>query len=254
MRFSIALAVLSLTSIVRSAPVGSPATSSSSSGSVKTCPVSTFKLALPANQTVLSIPTGVEPAYIALGVGVQNYTCTNGTFGSIGAVAALYDISCAHCLPGKPSSFFTSIPSIIEPIMPTSPPLSSASAIDAFLQTKLPATLSGVFGKGLSTDLLGQHYFVPNPLPGGTGISAKFDFTSASQKGDPNAFVTLKKIGDLAAPTGKQDVDWLELANIQGSLAQYVFRVNTAGGQPASTCTGTETTSVKYAAEYWFFK
>jgi hypothetical protein len=217
MHFSTPLAVISLVSFVRSAPVGPPATSSSSNGSVKTCPVSTFKLALPGNQTVLSIPAGVKPVYIALGVGVQNYTCSNGTFAyvsfcsshlysnsthefpqyyrSTGAVAALYDISCAHCLPGKPSSFFTSIPSIIEPIMPTSPPLSSASAIDAFLQTKLPSTLSGVFGKGLSTDLLGQHYFINNPLPNGTGLSPKFDFTSASQKGNPNAFVTLKKTG-----------------------------------------------------------
>jgi len=252
MRFSIALAVISLVSLVRTAPVGR-AESSSSSGSVKTCPVSTFKLALPANQTVLSIPAGVKPAYIALGVGVQNYTCSNGTFASAGAVAALYDISCAHCLPGKPSSFFTSFASVIEPIMPSSPPLSSATAIDAFLKTKLPSTLSGVFGKSLDTDLLGQHYFINNPLPGGTGISPVFDFRAASQKGNANAFVTLKKTGDLPAPTGKADVDWLELQNVQGSLAQYVFRVSTAGGQPASSCTGTQTTSVKYAAEYWFF-
>jgi len=248
MRFSIALALISLVSVVRSAPVAT-----SSSGSVKTCSVSTLKLALPSNQTVISIPAGVKPKYIALGVGVQNYTCANGTFASTGAVAALYDISCAHCLPGKPSSFFTSIASTIQAIMPASPPLSSPTAIDAFLNSRLPSSLNGVFGKGLSTDLLGQHYFINNPIANGTGTSPVFDFRSGSQKGDPNAFVTLKKTGSIAAPTGSNDVAWLELQQVQGDLASFVFRVSTSGGQPSASCKGAETSSVKYAAEYWFF-
>jgi len=65
------------------------------------CNVKNATLSLPAGQTAISVPTDASPAYIALGVGVQNYTCTAaGTYTSAGALAELFDIS---CLVGKPS-------------------------------------------------------------------------------------------------------------------------------------------------------
>jgi hypothetical protein len=77
MRFTLAsLSTLVLSTLVSAAPI----TNILEDRSGKTCPVSSFKLALPAGQTLLSIPAGVEPAYVALGVGIQNYTCTNGAF------------------------------------------------------------------------------------------------------------------------------------------------------------------------------
>lgn len=81
--------------------------------------------------------------------------------------------------------------------------------------------------------LLGAHYFVTSPS--GTGLSPVWDFRGASAKGNPNAFVLAAKVGDLPAPTGSQDVDWLQLKNVTGELATSIYRVNTKGGQPPAS-------------------
>ena len=45
------------------------------------CPVADAVLTFPEGQTALSIPSGQVPNHILLGVGVQNYTCTDaGTY------------------------------------------------------------------------------------------------------------------------------------------------------------------------------
>jgi len=181
------------------------------------CPVTQATLPLPTNQTVITTPTDAAVFAVGLGVGVQNYTCTNGAFTSIGAVADLFDISCLVNRPGF-----------------------SANEAEA---ARRPGALR-----------LGKHYFITNPLTG-TGISPKFDFTQDSQKGNANAFTTVKKFGGIPAPTGAKDVDWLELTSIQGDLAKYVFRINTRAGQPPSSCTTAgQVISVPYTAQYWFLK
>jgi Protein of unknown function (DUF3455) len=91
---------------------------------------------------------------------------------------------------------------------------------------------------GPSPLVLGHHYFVKNPTPGGTGVSPTFDFRADSQKGNPNAFVIASKVGDITSPVDPTtNVDWLELKAIdgQGSLAKYVFRILTVSGQPPSS-------------------
>lgn len=40
------------------------------------CDVSKASITLPANQTQLVAPTDTKPRFISIGVGVQNYTCT----------------------------------------------------------------------------------------------------------------------------------------------------------------------------------
>lgn len=83
--------------------------------------------------------------------------------------------------------------------------------------------------------VLGQHYFITNPLTG-SGLSPKWDFTSAIEKGHPNAFIVGAKAGDIAAPTNPgTNVDWLMLNGVQGDLASQVFRVETRGGQPPAS-------------------
>lgn len=62
-----------------------------------------------------------------------------------------------------------------------------------------------------------------------------WDFRAASAKGNPNAFVLAAKVGDIPAPTGKQDIDWLQLNNVSGSLATTVYRTDTRGGQPPAS-------------------
>jgi hypothetical protein len=137
---------------------------------------------------------------------------------NVGAVAELFDIS---CLFG--TSSFTTIQDEAFNMWHKAP--SSVTAQEAI---KL---------LGRNQFILGQHYFVPNPKPaaGSPAISPKWDFTSAADKGNANAFVIGAKVGDLPAPTGKTDVDWLQVKNVEGALADTIYRVYTKGGQPPSS-------------------
>jgi hypothetical protein len=102
-------------------------------------------------------------------------------------------------------------------------------------------------------EVLGQHYFIVNPLTG-TGISPKWDFSAKGDAfpGNPKAFAVGSKVGDLPAPTGSKNIDWLQLKVVQGELADTVYRVDTYGGQPPASCTPgrDRTLSVKYTAVY----
>ena len=83
--------------------------------------------------------------------------------------------------------------------------------------------------------VLGQHYFITNPLTG-VGLSPKWDFTSASEAGNDEAFVVGAKTGDVPDPTDPEvNIDWLSLSAVEGELAQQVYRVVTNGGQPPSS-------------------
>lgn len=107
------LSVLSATNVVLGIPLSIASIGTRSSG----CSVAGAQLNLPANQTAITVPSG-SPIYIALGFGtqvcfsfislwlkyvmtrLQNYTCgTTGTFASAGAVAQLFDLSCAVNTP-----------------------------------------------------------------------------------------------------------------------------------------------------------
>ncbi|KAF8478280.1 hypothetical protein JB92DRAFT_2768981 [Gautieria morchelliformis] len=184
------------------------------------CSVSGDIIPLPTGQTNLTIPPDTKPEFIVAGLGTQNYSCsTAGTYTSIGAVAVLFDASCVF---------------------------------DAFQSAGDEASISAALGP--SPLVLGHHYFVNNPTPGGTGLSPTFDFRADSRKGDPNAFVITSRTGNIPSPVDPtHDVDWLELKAIdgQGSLAKFVFRIFTVGGQPPSSCTpGSAPITVPYAANY----
>ena len=83
---------------------------------------------------------------------------------------------------------------------------------------------------------LGQHYFVTNPVTG-QGVSPKWDFTSSGEnKGNPNAYVVGKGVGTLPSPNDPTtDVAWLEVQNVEGDLADTIFRYDTVNGQPPSS-------------------
>lgn len=95
-------------------------------------------------------------------------------------------------------------------------------------------------------DILADHYFVVNPVTG-QGISPKFDFSPSV--GD---FVVGTGSVSNPAPTGSQDINWLRLTNIEGSLSHEVYRVDTRGGQPPSSCDPyvDDELLVIYAAKY----
>jgi hypothetical protein len=120
-------------------------------------------------------------------------------------------------------------------------PQFSTIGIDAFgiwNHTSSSITAQDVIKKlGLNLKLLGRHYYVPNPntTAGSPAISPKWDFTSDAEKGNVEAFVIGGKVGDLPAPTGKNDVDWVQLKKVEGELANTVYRVETKGGQPPTS-------------------
>ncbi|KAJ7614809.1 hypothetical protein FB45DRAFT_981623 [Roridomyces roridus] len=196
------------------------------------CSTTNAQIILPDNQTMLVAPSE-GPSYIALAIGVQNYTCaSSGTWTNVGAVAELFDISCLYG-----TAQFAGLPQNAFALWSQLPP---ATTIQGIINILAP----------LHTPLvLGQHYFVPSPS--GSGVSPKFDFTSASLAGHPDAFVIAAKAGDIPSPAGPPAIDWLELNNVQGNLAKQVFRIDTVNGSPPSSCqVGESPISVKYAAMY----
>jgi len=199
------------------------------------CKIPTTALSLPSNQTQLVAPSS-PPAFVALGFGVQNYTCANtSTYTNVGAIAELFDVSCL-----VPTPLWSDLPDAA---------FSAWSELSNITILEIIAALRALGSPGV----LGQHYFVPSATGGAP--SPKFDFTSGGVlKPNPDAYVISAKAGDIPSPTSPTDVDWLVLNAVQGELADQVFRVDTRGGQPPSSCTpGSPEISVKYAARYFFF-
>ncbi|KAH8922241.1 hypothetical protein BT69DRAFT_1263715 [Atractiella rhizophila] len=215
--------------------------------STAACPVSKAVLTLPKNQTQLVLPTGQAPVFIGLGVGTQNYTCTNGAYVSAGAVATLFDISCLYNTP-----IFPYVQDLAVKLPLPSPGRKHRRAPPSVpgFSTSDVSRVSGIIGSIKSTLVLGTHYFVNYPDPSGA-IAPQFDFTKSQRKAD--AFVTAQKKGSVAAKD-VEDVAFLQLNGVSGNLAKTVFRVDTALGQPPSSCTTEgELKTVKYAAKYWGF-
>jgi hypothetical protein len=54
-------------------------------------------------------------------------------------------------------------------------------------------------------------------------------------KGKTGAYVMGAKVANLTSPEGAKNVDWLQLKNVEGSLATAIYRTDTQGGPaPAS--------------------
>ena len=138
-------------------------------------------------------------------------------FRSVGALAELFDI---HCLP---SYSFTTVTDWVYKAWEKAPAdITTAEVIENL----------GILDPPV---VLGQHYFIANPV----ALSPKWDFTSASEKGHPKAFVIGAKTGDIPAPSDPStNIDWLSLKNAGGGLADQIFRVQTRGGQPPASVSG----------------
>jgi len=197
----------------------------------------------PANEINLSplpspliAPIGTKPSFVSIGIGTQNYTCANtSTYTNVGALAELFDISCLYNTP-----LFDAMPDIAIAAWKATPAsITAANLISSYQTFK-------------NSDVLGQHYFVPNPE--GAGLSPKWDFTSSAFNHNHQAFVVAAKVSQAAAPTGPQDIPWVSLKRVTGKLAKQVYRTDTRLGQPPATCTyGSPEIEVKYAAMYWFY-
>ncbi|KAH7100995.1 hypothetical protein BKA62DRAFT_704734 [Auriculariales sp. MPI-PUGE-AT-0066] len=193
------------------------------------CDVSDLKVPVPAGQANLTIPTDQKIRFVTVGVGVQNYTCADtGKYATAGAVASLYDVSCITKLP-----LFTDIQINLFNALTTN---DSRAVVDQLL---LAATLK-----------LADHYFITEPPA--TAIIPFFDFRAALK--DDDEYVAAPKKAGITSPDGAENIDWTQLAAINGTAASTVFRVHTHLGQPPSSCLAGETISAPYAAQYWFYQ
>ncbi|KAL0580471.1 hypothetical protein V5O48_001541 [Marasmius crinis-equi] len=220
-----------------------------------TCPLSDVKVvgnSLPPQESAT--------LFLTLGVGTQNYTCSDaGNYTAAGAVAVIFDISCdykdkIHELPKLATDAFDTWNNFqgsegkVHSIKGGTVRLASRTAFfgaDGEVCSALKKDFSSV-----TNSILGEHFFIPNPT-GSPGTSPRWDFTQSQN--NPNAFVTVARKASIAAPTGKQDIDWLDLTNIEGELAFEVYRTDTRSGQPPAKCEpGSAPIAVKYSSIYWF--
>ncbi len=78
----------------------------------------------------------------------------------------------------------------------------------------------------------GQHYFV---LQNGALVPVWDLRSSGENAGNPNAIVFAQKIHNVPSHDGPNNVDWVELKKLSGSLANLVYLIETVGGQPPGT-------------------
>lgn len=192
-----------------------------------------------ASSTSLPSPSG-SLAYVLVGRGTQNYTCDpakpTASPSAVGAVASLFD---ASCVAGKYSFLMGLLPSIA-------------------LQFPTPQQASDSL---VSMNLLGHHYFTDSTSP-------VFNLNTANGNA---GYVNVQSGGKVPAPSGAPigvnnqgfgAVPWLSLPQKSGPQGpngqpsfKEVYRVNTAGGNPPSTCQNMPSSfEVEYAAEYWFYQ
>lgn len=226
--------------------------------------------------TDLTAPdTNLTLKYLAVGHGIQNYTCasTTATAVNIGALAVLYDATALYSSSSYANLSSTVLwdqaiplnlanPSAAGPVSTTSGKTAAnfsetdyqADAANPFPST--PASLALV-AQQVSAPFLGHHYFDANSSP-------TFDLSGSTDK----LYFSGAKIGDVKAPTTADTgilatgaVDWLELGDNGRGLSvgvSNVYRVVTAGGvAEACSVSGVNPSgqvfSVPYVAQYWFY-
>ncbi|KZF19577.1 hypothetical protein L228DRAFT_250618 [Xylona heveae TC161] len=221
--FALCLAIL-FSSPSAALPHFSPTRKTRTLGDLSSC-------ALPTTAGSSSLPTpstSLQLKHVAVGRGVQNYTCASSTSSSvpkaIGAVATLFTADLFAEVDQQGLNDAMSM--IVE--MPNPSAYSSLGPLNLFA--------------------LGHHYFSADGTP-------TFDLGSVG-------FFHGAKLADIPAPAnapkgqvGEAAVDWLTLGDKGGSTGILeVYRVWTAGGSPPTTCDGQEEViSVQYASQYWLF-
>ncbi|KAH7103757.1 hypothetical protein BKA62DRAFT_696357 [Auriculariales sp. MPI-PUGE-AT-0066] len=226
--FRILAATVALAASVSGRPAGQLGTRASQNDLLFNCDVSDVKPWLPADQQNVTVPMDQKPRFITVGVGVQNYTCSDaGKFTSVGAVASLYDVSCIAKLP---------IAQHIQDYMFTALNANDApSVVDLLL---LEGTLK-----------IGDHYFIA----GKDGkLVPVFDFTNTLK--DKEQFVNVAKKGNIASPDSPGDVDWLELKRWRARQPRPPSASTRTLASPRHQwCMSGDKISVPYAAQYWFY-
>ncbi|OAA39433.1 malate dehydrogenase [Metarhizium rileyi] len=206
-------------------------------------------------------PEGYRVIHIALGFGIQNYTCAGVGEDATpdGAIAMLYDVTGLYpgqsrqSLPQKdwdeltsrvlrthdvPLNLNSSTGGRVEPDSP------GACHNNPFKQDG-PLRLEGA----RELPFLGHHLFNSAKVPEFVLNGGKIDLLSSKNSG-----VDAPADADKG-PDGTGAVPWLALGAKDGTVgdARFVYRVSTAGGNSHGCAKTTGQDSTKYAAMYWFY-
>ncbi|KAJ2902306.1 putative malate dehydrogenase protein [Zalerion maritima] len=184
----------------------------------------------------LEPPTaGLTLHHVAIGRGVQNYTCANSSSApeAAGAVATLFN---ATCLASTHPEIANILPSVALKF-----DLSDGDRNSAFPRISLfPSNLA----------VSGKHFFNSDGVP-----FFNLDTPAASYGKASCAKDAAESAPDTAAKgqKGENAVAWLRLNTTDdgttGSIKQ-VYRLQTAGGSPPASCEGMDSEfSVQYAAQ-----
>ncbi|TFB07326.1 hypothetical protein CCMA1212_001147 [Trichoderma ghanense] len=207
------------------------------------------------------VPSNLELKAIALGLGIQNYTCPSvgASPASTGALAMFYDISLLYPDSG-PNALslekFNQLPAFA--LNHHAIPLNFNDSLAGRVSSEGPgASLIRPFTRAAPLDLgeevgklpfLGHHFFNTDGAP--TFILARGKFNVVAAK---KASVPAPGSAD-PGPAGTGAVAWLALDGNQGSRgATLVYRVETAGGNSHGCGKAAGQDSTSYAAQYWFY-
>lgn len=173
-----------------------------------------------------AVSSGLKLSHIAVGRGVQNYTCATAaaseTPKAVGAVASLFNATCDGV---RAPAVLASVTKI---------------AVDYAIPTS----------KLAEARLSGHHEFTEKGIPYFKLQTDKVNFGSVHVNATAK---TAAPKSASAGPNGLGSVPWLKLVHLDGDYKE-VYRVNTAGGVAPKTCEGVQGGfSVEYAAEYWFY-
>lgn len=165
---------------------------------------------------------------MAVGRGIQNYTCATSSSipVALGAIATLFDAT---------SLAYTNI-NALNAIPPT--------------VVYLPVPSNELFTASGMFPVLGHHFFDSASTPSFVFTNGKALY--AGKTGDIKAPATADK-----GPMGTGAVDWLSLvkkATYTSNGLSEVYRVETAGGMQETNCTVAGVMSIPYSALYWFFQ
>lgn len=197
-------------------------------------------------------PSNTTLKYIALGFGIQNYTCEaeGATPTATGALAMLYDITSFY--PGQSESSLSieafnelAVSALYDHEVPLnlaeeSEGVIAPGAVVPPFTPDAPLTVDGV-----ELPFAGHHFFNGEGVPQFRIqeidiLSEKLDSSDAPADAD-------------AGVDGTGAVGWLQLGALEGTVgAQYVYRVITVGGV-SHGCSMAGEDSTSYTTQYWFF-
>ncbi|KAH7358179.1 hypothetical protein B0T11DRAFT_100650 [Plectosphaerella cucumerina] len=203
----------------------------------------------------LPAPEGLNLKYIALGHGIQNYSCIAGQEAkATGALAVLYDATALY--PGQgPSSLptvdhFDALTTTV--LWAGRLPLKSDGATQFGADRAAPFPPAAPLEiPGLTLPFLGHHIFDAGTVP---------TFFTGEDEAEAELLIKAKLLQKVSAPQGADPgpvgtgaVAWLQLGDAGNSRGlSTVYRVVTAGGT-AQPCVDDAPQSVPYTTYYWLY-